>query len=179
MTRNNNKETCPCCGYRTRYPEHPLCPYGNSEYVKIAETAKQNGQKIILTRIDYAKQKGVVTLERLRSELAVAQRQEQEKQQPFWNKAHTDVRASVRTEMIEMANKVLLYQRAEIPQIGISRDEYNKKVGVRFNELWNADEDNKKLSRKVYGLRKAVESLKKLLESFEQQNKESEKAVVA
>lgn len=180
MTENkrNNRETCPVCGFRARYPEHLLCPGCNRQYHQMIETAQERDQKIICTRFQYAEAKGIVTLARLKGEFAVAQRQEQEKQQSCWNKAHRDVREELwKTEM----DKMVLYQgeEEEVLQAGIPREDYNKKVGERFNELWNANARSKQLSRKVYGLRKAVASLETFLKSLEKETKQTESIAVA
>lgn len=175
----SNKETCLDCGYRTRYPEHPLCPECNRRFEQMSKKIEEkDGCKMIFTRLDYAIEKGKLTLVRLKRDLAVAQRKEQEKQQRYWDKAHNDIKEQLRKELRDKLLDLSLKQSLEeidTSQMAIPREEYNKKVGVRFNELWNAEEENTSLSRRVYGLQKAVESLERFLKSSEQQSKESEK----
>ena len=142
----NNRETCPGCGNRARYPEHPLCPLCNAQYLEETATALER-ELPILKRLSWTEEKGKITLQRLEEKLEVKEEEEGSKKQLIWNQAHQKIQAEL--------------QRQEILQI--DKLAYNKAVGKRFERLWNAKKRNQQLSRQVYAFWKAVESLKEFL----------------
>ncbi len=160
--QKNNKETCPACGKRKRYPEHPLCPDCNAAFINDSAEALVDGRKVV-DRIKFAEQKGKETLLIFEQELALAVRKEKDKQQPFWDKAHREIKARLR----------------EQGSVRVDNRTYRTAVGKQFGIFWNEEPGNQKLSRKVYGLQMAIRSLGNLLQSFETKQAENVKSVSA
>jgi len=146
----NIRETCPGCGNRTRYPEHPLCSLCNAQYLEETATALEKEQPI-LSRLGWVKEKGKITLRQLKEKLEEKEREEKSEKQPIWDKSHEQIQAELK--------------RQEITRIDTLA--YNKAVGKRFERLWNAEKRNQQLSRQVYASQKAVESLEKFLADLE------------
>ncbi len=148
----NNKETCPGCGNRTRYPEHPLCPKCNAGYIEItARALAGSGQnQPIIGRKEFAAKKGEETRARLTVEVNVGEKLLTEKQGPVWRQAHQQIHEALTERDI----------------VRVDRRTYGKAVGVKFNELWGTDKDGQQLSRRIYGLKKAIDSLGKFLDEL-------------
>lgn len=156
----NHKETCPVCGKHARYPEHPLCPGCNKQYIQeiAEEVALVDSEEPILTRVEWAVPKGRETLQRVQKELEVAESMEREKQKPYWEQAHREVQENLKKRGL----------------VRIDPQAFNKAKGLRFGRLWNNDPEHTKLSKRVFGLRKAVESLEGFLEEAAEASKTSE-----
>lgn len=152
----NNKETCPGCGTRSRYPEHPFCPRCNRQYEEVTATALAEG-KPITSRLVAATKKGQAMLQQLEERLETKEREEKEAQQPFWNQAHRKFQQNLQAQNVLRVN----------PEIR------NMAVGKIFERLWCEDEKNQQLSRQIFGLGKAIASLEKLLEELKIKIKEA------
>ncbi len=150
----NPRETCPGCGNRMRYPEHPLCPRCNEQYSRETATALAEGNPI-LSRVLWAKERGEETLQRLKEKLAEEEEKEKREKQPVWNESHQQIQAE-------------LWQQGK----RVDTRTYNRAVGMRFEKLWNVKEKNRQLSRQVYGLRKAIGSLGKFLANINTEDNE-------
>ena len=141
--KKNKKECCPGCGYRKRFPEHPLCPSCNKIYINETAEAAAEGEEMPISRMEWAIKKGEKTLSRLQEELKEARKKESQKQQPYWDQAHKRIQENLGGKRID-------------------KKAYHKAVGKQFKKLWKGSSESK-ISRKVYGLKKAIESLKKFL----------------
>ncbi len=148
--RVNNRETCPGCGNRMRYPEHPLCSLCNVQYLDETATALEK-EEPILNRLSWVAEKGKITLQQSEEKLEIKEREEGKEKQLIWNQAHQQIKAELQRQKILRIDKLA----------------YNKAVGKRFERLWNAKKRNQQLSRQVYAIRKAIESLKKFLAGLE------------
>lgn len=153
----NIKEACPVCGRRTRYPEHPMCPECNNKYTEEVNSAGNGDIVVIITRMQYAISRGEITLEMLRNDLRALGKGLEEKQKPVWGKAHAKAVNDLREKGI----------------VATDKKSYGKAVGEVFASLWNANPENSRLSKKVYGLKKRVESLEKFLSEAKQKEKEN------
>ena len=141
-TNGNSKETCPACGNRSRYPEHPLCQDCNKEYVLEAANLAVSGT-LPPSRLQWARSRGDGTLLLLRKEYEEAKEEERELQKPYWEKAH-----------------MVLTQKLSSR---IDTKVFNKAKGIEFGKMWNADPERVKLSKRVNGLYRAIASLEAFL----------------
>ncbi len=158
----NNRETCPACGNRTRYPEHPMCPKCNKLYIEETADAALSDDLNPISRIDWAKKKGQETLKKMKEEYQQAQEKERLVQKPFWNEAFAIVQNKLKAKGIGR----------------IDSKAFNKAKGKVFTELWGSEKpqidcslsknERELLSRKIRGLKKAIESLEIFLDQVEE-----------
>ena len=159
----NHRETCPACGNRTRYPEHPICPKCNKVYIDETANMALSDEGDPVSRLDWAKIKGQETLVKLRNEHQQAQEKERLVQKPFWNEAFAVVQNKLKAKGIGR----------------IDSKAFNKAKGKVFTELWLAEKpagidcslsknERELLSKKIRGLKKAIESLESFLEQLEE-----------
>ena len=157
------RETCPACKRRTRWPEHPLCPSCNKRFInEQAERLAEGGE--IRDRLEYAIEQAEISLQELQQELELLEAGLQEVQQPLWQEAYESVRQSLREQGIFVDKAAL-----------------KTFVGKKFGVLWEqkASDEQKKLARRAFGLKKAIESLKRFLASAHETIRKREQARTA
>lgn len=153
----NNKETCPVCGFRTRYPENLLCPQCNKKYVEDSATALANGQTLV-NRLEFVETEGPKTLARLMQKQKEIEAEKDNQRQMLWEQSSKQIIANLRAQEARVGPEVRHQAKVQL-----------------FRTLRDSDEKHQELAKKAYGLKKAVDSLIKLLAELKEKRKEYER----
>lgn len=153
-TKENTWEACPRCGKRSRRSDCLMCKVCNDEFVENNATAILE-ERPIADKFETVATDGQETLRQKLKELAETESKKQERRNELWRNAELTVARRLRSQEVRVSSKT---RRAATVKT--------------FRESKETDEKLEKISRKVHGLRKSIDSLKNFLAGLEQKQEE-------
>jgi hypothetical protein len=152
-------EVCPVCGKEGRNPSHPMCRGCNNDFNEKIEKAERDGDIVLVTRLEFAKTKGVETLVRLQGESAAAEKDKER----FYREAQEQIRLEMKSG----------------GAFTVNRQEFNRQVGKRFGELLGNPNRANEIWDILNNHPRRIESLENFLnqEEVESSDIEGEEAV--
>jgi hypothetical protein len=141
MTENKiEKRICPVCGWRERRANCVLGVECRKKFDDQIAVTLAEGKTVDI--FDYAKTNGNLTLERLNAELRRAEVLRQESDKILWTRAKKQLQESINSS-----------------NVYITKGIYKEAITKIYRQLCEQDEEHKRLSRKAYALKMAVEDL--------------------